>query len=373
MAMSGTARLDVRTKDLVKRLKPGDVAVIDHKDIDRVSAEALLETGVDVVINVASSISGEYPNVGPLLLVRGGVHLVDAAGPGVFEKLLEGDTVEVDEGDVLRAGTLVASGKRLTVEDVEHAMTEASANLNDRLDTFVRNTMEVIAQERELLTEGIIVPHVRTRIDGRQVLVVVRGYDYKQDLRVLLPYIRESHPVLIGVDGGADALREAGFRPDIIIGDMDSVSDEALLSGSELVVHAYPDGRCPGRTRLENLGLKSTEWRMPGMSEDLALLLASESGADLIVAVGPHWNLLEHLDKGRKGMASTFLVRLRVGERLVDAKGVSKLYRASVSPIHLSVLVGAGLAVIVVIVLISPQVRSFLSLMLLQLRTVIGL
>ena len=373
MPLAGVARLDRRTKDLVKRLKRGDIAIIDHVDMDRVSAEALLETGVDVVVNAASSISGSYPNLGPLLLVRGGVQLIDAVGTAVFDRVIEGDVVEVKDGEVWRAGELVAAGRRLTVDDIEAAMREASTHLNDRLDDFVRNTMEYMEQERELLTEAVTVPHLRTRIDGRHVLVVVRGYDYKDDLRTLLPYIREARPVLLGVDGGADALRDHGLRPDIILGDMDSVSDAALTSGAEIVVHAYKDGRCPGRERLSALGVMGTEWRMTGTSEDLALLLASESGADLIVAVGTHWNLLEQLDKGRKGMASTFLVRLRVGPRLVDAKGVSKLYRASVSPAYLMVLVLAALTVVTVIVFISPSARSFLSLLLLQLRTVVGL
>lgn len=373
MLLTGTARLDRRTKDLVKRLKRGDIAIIDHVDMDRLSAESLLETGVDVVINAAHSISGTYPNLGPLLLVRGGVELIDAAGQEVFEKIAEGDRIEVSDGTIMLNGAAVASGTRLTIEMIEAAMQEATSRLDQQLDAFVRNTMEFVDKERALLTGEVAVPHLRTSIDGRHALVVVRGYEYKADLRTLVPYIREMRPVLIGVDGGADALMDQGFKPDIIVGDMDSVSDAALTSGAELIVHAYTDGRCPGRERLEKLGLQGTEWRSPGMSEDLALMLASESGADLIVAVGTHWNLLEQLDKGRKGMASTFLIRLRIGPRLVDAKGVSKLYRASVQPSQLVVLVAAGLAVVSVVVVISPAVRTFLSLLLLQIRTVIGL
>jgi uncharacterized membrane-anchored protein len=373
MLITGTARLDRRTKDLVKRLGRGDIAIIDHKDMDRLSAESLLESGVGVVINVAESISGTYPNLGPLLLVRGGVELIDAVGPDVFARVAEGDVVEIIGGDVLLGGEVIASGHRLTVDTIEAAMQDATSRLDQQLDAFVRNTMEFVDKERALLTGEIAVPHLRTSIDGRHALVVVRGYDYKADLRTLIPYVREMGPALIGVDGGADALMEFGLKPDIIVGDMDSVSDAALASGAELIVHAYADGRCPGRERLEQLGLAGTEWRSPGMSEDLALMLASESGADLIVAVGTHWNLLEQLDKGRKGMASTFLIRLRIGPRLVDAKGVSKLYRASVQPSQLIMLVAAGLVVISVIVFISPGARSFLSLVLLQLRTIIGL
>jgi uncharacterized membrane-anchored protein len=369
----GTARLDRRTKNLVKRLGPDDIAIIDHADMDRISAEALLDTGVETVVNAASSTTGAYPNIGPLLLVRAGVTLVDNAGSDLFSALTEGDRIEIDGGDVLLDGAVIASGKRLTVDDVEQALEVATGRLDEQLDSFVRNTMEFVEKERELLTGEVAVPHLRTRIDGRHVLVVVRGYDYKDDLRTLVPYIKEVRPVLVGVDGGADALLEQRLRPDIIVGDMDSVSDTALTSGAELIVHAYMDGRCPGRERLTALGLHGTEWRSPGTSEDLALLLASESGADLIVAVGTHWNLLEQLDKGRKGMASTFLVRLRVGPRLVDAKGVNRLYRASVKPTQLLVLVFSALAVLTVVVFISEPVRSFLSLIVLGLRAALGI
>lgn len=373
MRYEGTARAGRRTKDLVKRLGPGDIAIVDHVDMDRVSAESLLETGVEVVVNAARSISGTYPNLGPLLLVRGGVIVIDDAGPAVFDSIDDGDTIGIVGDDVVRGDVVIASGHRLTVDSVEAAMEEAKSRLGEQLDAFARNTIEFMEKERALLTDEVAVPHLRTRFDGRHALVVVRGYDYRDDLRTLLPYIHETRPVLIGVDGGADALMEFRLRPDIIVGDMDSVSDDALRSGAELVVHAYPDGRCPGRERLEGLGLHGSEWRSPGTSEDLALLLASESGADLIVAVGTHWNLLEQLDKGRKGMASTFLVRMRVGPRLVDAKGVSKLYRASVGPGQLVLLVAAALAVVSVIIYISPPARAFLSLVLLGLRTIVGL
>ena len=373
MRLTGTARLDRRTKDLVKRLDPGDIAIIDHVDMDRVSAEGLLESGVDVVVNAAPSISGSYPNLGPLLLVRGGVRLIDGVGEDIFGRLSDGDQIAVEGDAVLKDGEIVATGHRLTIDEIEAAMETAKVGLDAQLDSFARNTLEFIEKEKALLTDGIAVPHLRTRLDGRHALVVVRGYDYKEDLRTLLPYIREARPVLIGVDGGADALLEQGLKPHIIAGDMDSVSDEALRSGAELIVHAYTDGRCPGRARLESLGVQGTEWRTAGTSEDLALLLASESGADLIVAVGTHWNLLEQLDKGRKGMASTFLIRLRIGSRLVDAKGVSKLYRASVQPGQLLVLVVAALSVITVTVLISPAARSLVSLLVLQVRAIFGI
>lgn len=374
MRHQGIAKLDRRTKDLVKRLGPDDVAIIDHVDMDRVSAESLLSTGAEVVVNAAPSISGAYPNVGPLILTRGGVTLIDAVGPEIFERLAEGDSIEVVGDEVRSGGVAVASGTRLSVLAVEELMEAAKANLGDQLDRFARNTIEYLEREKAIITDETLPPDVRTPIHGRHVLVVVRGYDFKEDIDTLKPYIREMRPVLVGVDGGADAIIEAGFRPDIIVGDMDSVTDSALTSGAELIVHAYPDGRAPGMERLESLGVaaEAHTWPLAATSEDLALLLAWEAGADLIVAVGTHANLVEYLDKGRSGMASTFLVRLKVGPRLVDAKGVNKLYRSSVGPSHLVVLVAAALVVFTAVVLISPEVRAFLELAILRARVFLG-
>ncbi len=373
MRYQGKARLDKRTKDLVRRVGSGDVAIVDHADMDRVSAEMLLETGVEVVVNAAKSISGVYPNVGPLLLARGGVKVIDDVGPAIFERVREGDHVEVEGGDVLLGGHVVASGTPLTVEDVEAALEQAKSGIGEQLDMFARNTLAFLEKERELLTEDVGLPPVRTEMHGRHVLVVVRGYDYKADLDALRPYIREMRPVLIGVDGGADAIIEAGFKPDIVVGDMDSVSDEALRSGAELLVHAYDDGNAPGMERLNALGVDGTPWPLKATSEDLGLLLPYELGADLIVAVGTHANLVEYLDKGRKGMASSFLVRLKVGPKLVDAKGVNKLYRSSVRPRDLIVLAGAALVTVSVIVMISSPARTLVALLLLRARTWLGL
>ncbi len=372
MRQQGVAKLDKRTKDLVKRLDASDVAIVDHADMDRVSAEGLLGTGVEVVVNASPSISGTYPNLGPLILTRGGVTLIDDVGEDIFERVREGDLIEVDGGNVLCRGQVIASGERLSVSAIEERMEAAKVGLGEQLDKFARNTIEYLDRERDLLIDEAWIPEVKTPIEGRHVLVVVRGYDYRQDLTALKAYIRDVRPVLVGVDGGADALIEEGFTPDIVVGDMDSVSDEALESASDIIVHAYADGRTPGLERVERLGLSSKVWPLAGTSEDLALLLAWESGADLIVAVGTHANLVEFLDKGRSGMASTFLVRLKVGPKLVDAKGVSKLYRTAAGPRELVVLVVAALAVVTALFVISPTARYALELLMLRLRAWFG-
>ncbi len=362
--VSGTVRLDRRTKNLTKRLRPGDIAVIDHVDIDRVSADSLVAARVGAVVNAAPSISGRYPNLGPEILTAAGIPLVDGVGKEVFAALKEGAQVRV-EGNVLYGpdGQQAATGTEQTPDTVAAAMAEAKAGLSTQLEAFATNTMEYMKRERALLLDGVGVPDVRTAIEGRHVLVVVRGYDYKEDLQALRSYIRDYRPVLVGVDGGADALVEAGYQPDMIIGDMDSVSDHVLRSGAEVVVHAYADGRAPGLQRVQDLGVDAITFPAAATSEDIAMLLADEKGAKLIVAVGTHATLVEFLDKGRGGMASTFLTRLRLGGKLVDAKGVSRLYRSRISTAALVVLVLAALVAIVAAVAVTTAGRIYLDLL----------
>ncbi|GAA4093648.1 MULTISPECIES: putative cytokinetic ring protein SteA [Actinomadura] len=352
--VGGVARLDRRTKNLTKRLQPGEIAVIDHVDLDRVSAEALVSCGVAAVVNVAPSISGRYPNMGPQILVEAGIPLLDDVGPEIFSRLREGDRVRVDDAEVYRGAEVVAKGTVQTGETVEAALAEAKTGLAHQLEAFAANTMEYMRRERDLLIDGVGVPDVKTPIEGRHALVVVRGYHYREDIATLRPYIREYRPVLIGVDGGADALLEAGYRPDMIVGDMDSVSDEALTCGAEIVVHAYRDGRAPGLKRVNELGRDAVVFPATATSEDIAMLLADEKGASLIVAVGTHANMVEFLDKGRAGMASTFLTRLRLGSKLVDAKGVSRLYRSRISTSSLLFLVLGAFIAMTTAVIMSP-------------------
>jgi uncharacterized membrane-anchored protein len=341
--IGGRVRLDRRTKNLTKRLRPGEIAVIHHSDLDRVSAEALVEAGVAAVVNAVPSVSGRYPNLGPGILMDAGITLIDDAGDQIFATVHEGDLVTIDGGRVLSAhGTVVADGTLYTTEILEEQLQYAREGLSDQIEAFADNTMTYLREEKELLLEGVGVPEVATEIEGRHVLIVVRGYDYRSDLEALRPYISEYRPLLMGVDGGADALIEAGYKPDMIIGDMDSCSDHTLRCGAELVVHAYHDGRAPGLERITALGLQAVVFPALGTSEDAAMLLADSKGAQLLVAVGTHASLVEFLDKGRAGMASTFLTRLRVGPKLVDAKGVSRIYRSQIRTWHLVLLVLSG-------------------------------
>ena len=356
----GPARVDRRTKRLSRRLQPGDIAVIDHEDLDRVAAEELVQARPGAVINAARSISGRYPNVGPLLVAAAGIPLVDDVGPEIMDAVHEGQVLRVDGTEVRRGDEVVAKGTSQTLQSLEERVDAAKRFMGEELERFAENTLEYLRQERHLLTDSPTLPDVPVDLSGHHVLVVVRGLDYRADLAALRGYISDMRPVLVGVDGGADALLEVGLHPDIIIGDFDSVSDTALDTGAELIVHAYPGGSAPGAERLEQSDRSYTVFEAAGTSEDIALLLAYEKGAELIVAVGTHASVIDFLDKGRAGMASTFLVRLKVGPVLVDAKGVNRLYRSQVRRRDMAFLVGAALFAMVVMVLVAQPLHLFL-------------
>jgi len=348
------ARVDRRTKSITRRLGPGEIAVIDHADLDRVSAEELMRRKVAAVVNAAVSITGRYPNLGPQLLLDAGIPVVDGVGQDVMVKVTDGAVVRLDQETLYVGDAVVAKGTPLTQELVDAAMAEARSMVAVQIESFAANTLEFLRREHELLTDGIPAPDMETDMAGRHVLVVVRGYHYREDLAALRPYIREYKPVMVAVDGGADALIEAGYQPDAIFGDMDSVSDEALCCGAELVVHAYPDGRAPGLARVRELGLDAVTCPAPGTSEDIALLVADAKGASLIAVVGTHHTLEEFLDKGRPGMSSTFITHLRVAGKLVNARGVHQLYQSRISGWSLLVLVLAAAITVLVAVLFSP-------------------
>jgi uncharacterized membrane-anchored protein len=359
--ITGPAKVGKRTKDLTKRLEPGDIAIIDHADLDRVAADGLIDAGVVAVVNASPSITGRYPNGGPLRLVRAGVLLVDGVGGSIMDAVSDGQRVRIDGSVLLDGDEELGSGHVLGEDEIERRMEEARAGIGHELQRFAENTLEYVRREAELVFAPLVLPKLRTSFAGRHALVVVRGHDYKQDLRVLRSYIREFQPVLIGVDGGADALLEVGLRPDIILGDFDSVSATAMEVGAEHIHHVHPDGRNPGYEELQAFGKPYEEFVVEGTSEDAAMLLAYEGGAKLIVAVGTHDTMVEFLDKGRAGMSSTFLTRLRIGPMLVDAKGVARLYEPTVRRRDLLFLVLAALVVMLVIALVSEPAQVILD------------
>jgi uncharacterized membrane-anchored protein len=382
--VTGPVRPGRRTKLLVKHLSRGDIALIDHLDIDRVSAEELIAANAGAVLNCRASSSGTYPNLGPQLLVEAGIHLVDLPDDSLFELLSEGEALTVRDGEVARDGEVLARGEVLDLARVRAETDARRQEIGEALERFAHNTIEHMREERELLSGKIEMPRFATDFRDRAALVVVRGVGHQRDLRALRPFIRDMRPVLIAVDGGAEALLEEGLRPDMIVGDMDSAGEATLMNagggvgvrrgwgggrpGAELVVHAYPDGRAPGRERLERLGLPFKLVPAPGTSQDVAMLIAAEKGADLIVSVGSQFNLVEFLDRNREGMSSTFLTRLRIGEILVDAKGVSRLYHPRPGLTPLLVVIAAGLIAMIAVVWLTPALRDVVDLLWLKLQ-----
>jgi uncharacterized membrane-anchored protein len=354
----GRARVDRRTKNLIPRLQPGEIAVIDHQDLDRVAAEGLILARAGAVVNAARSSSGRYPNLGPLLLAAAGIPIVDDVGMKVLTAVREGQLLEIDGTEVRRNAIVVATGVRHTLESLESQLEAARQSIGDELERFAENTLEYLRRERHLLTDSPVLPDLDVDLAGRHVLIVVRGgSDARADLAALGAYIKEMRPVMIAVDGGADVLLDGGHRPDMVIGDFDSISTNALHAGAQLIVHAYPGGLAPGAARLEELALAHSTFEAAGTSEDVAMLLAYEKRAELIVAVGTHASMIEFFDKGRAGMASTFLVRLKVGPILVDAKGVSRLYQSRVRTSDMILLVVAALFAMIVMVAVAQPLH----------------
>jgi uncharacterized membrane-anchored protein len=375
--IKGTARVDARTKRLLQRLHPGEIAVISHRDLDGPCAHALVKRGAAAVINAESSITGRIPNLGPQILLSAGVPVLDSAGPAVMQDLFEGDQVEIVEDAVYRNGTLIAKAESLSRELVQAKLMEAQRNLDGLLHSFVRNTLRYLELEHALLFEPSQIPPLSTDFANRHALVVVRGESAAEDLQIIAPYIRDVQPVLVGVDGGADVLLEAVYKPDIVVGDMDSVSDQALRCGAELVAHAYPpvgdeEPVSPGMARVKSLGLSAHVFPSVGISEDIALLLAYEKGAELIVAVGTHFSMEEFLERARSGMASTFLARLKVGSKLVDAKGVSRLYRPAPSATYMLAIMGVAAVTLGLILAFAPEVRAHLQALAVKIGLLLG-
>jgi uncharacterized membrane-anchored protein len=359
----GVARVDRRADALLPRLRRGDIAVLDQVDLDRATADALVAAEVAGVVNASPCISGRYPTLGPEILVNAGLPVLDGVGADVFRAVKDGAKLRLD-GETLYAGTgedapVLAEGRSQTVETVAAQLMEAKAGLSTQLEAFAADTMEYMKRERTLLLDGVGVPEVDTRIEGRHVLVVARGYDYREDLISLRHYIREFKPVLVGVDGGAEALVEAGYVPDLIVGDLQTVSDAVLRGGAEVVVRADPDGRAPALERVQDIGVDAVAFPSSGRSEDVALLLADAHGAELVVTVGMHATLLEFLDRGLSGTASTFLVRLKLGGTVVDAKAASRLHRSRISAGALLLLIFVTLVAVGVILALAADGRAW--------------
>ncbi|MFI7679335.1 putative cytokinetic ring protein SteA [Actinophytocola sp. NPDC049390] len=360
--VTGIARVDRRTGDLLRRIGHGDIVILDQVDLDRATADALVDAQVTGVVNASPSISGRFPNLGPEIVVGAGIVLIDGVGPEVLRAVKEGSKVRLHEGVVHIGDKEVGRGTEQSVETIADLMIEAKAGMSAQLEAFSANTIEFLRRERTLILDGVGVPDVNANMRDRQVLVVAPGRDHEEDLRRLKRYIAEHRPVLIGVDGGADTLHHLGYRPNVIVGDPDRLSTETLRSGAEVVVPAHMDGHAPGLERVQDLGIGAVTFPASGNPEDLALLLADTHGADLVVTVGFQATLHEFLDRGRSGSnPSTFLTRLKLGSKVVDGKAVATLHRSRVSIGAVLLLVLAALAAVAVGVAVSGVGDAYLD------------
>ncbi|HET6286712.1 MAG TPA: putative cytokinetic ring protein SteA [Amycolatopsis sp.] len=360
--ITGVARVDRRTRELLRRLSPGDIAVLDQLDLDRPTADALVEAEVAAVVNASPSISGRFPNLGPEILLEAGIPLVDSVGGELLRKVKDGTKLRVHEGFVYIGERQLGSGVQQTRESVADQMIEAKAGMSTQLEAFSANTIEFLRRERSLILDGVGVPEIRVPLKDRHALVVAGGNGHAEDLKKLKKYISEHRPVLIGVDAGADTLRAQGYQPDVIVGDPHGIGAETLRSGGEVVVPAQPDGHAPGVERIQDLGIGAVTFPATGNAEDLALLLADAHEASLVVTVGFQATLREFLDHGRSGSnPSTFLTRLKLGTKLVDGKAVATLHRSRVSLGAIVLLVLAALVAVAAALLVSDVGSVYLD------------
>ncbi len=359
--VTGQVRLGPTVREVLRRINTGDIALIDAVDLDLVTADELIRVGVGAVVNVAASISGRYPALGAARLVEAGVPLLDDVGHAVIGRVSDGDVVRVVGRELCVGHRVIAEGLAQTPESVAAATADAQSGLRAQLEAFAGSSRGFLLSEQALVLDGVGLPPIRAAIEGRPVLVVSRGPRDEADLEALTLWIREERPLLVGVGAGADVLLRAGHTPDLVIGDMDDVSDDALRCGAELVVHGYRDGRALGLDRARVHQLAPVIFEADMTSDDLALLMALHGGASMVVSAGAADSLVELLDRDRAGMTSTVMTRLRLGGLLVDAGGVAQLYRSRLSRWALAFLVLAGLLALAVSVLVTPVGQDWLD------------
>lgn len=359
----GVARVDRRVPRLLGRLNPGDIAVIDVQDLDRTTADALVGARVAAVVNISASMSGRYPTLGPRILLTHQIPLLDSVGPEVLSVLKEGTRVRLDGSSLLLGDALLAEGVRQSEASVAADMSAARAGLAAQLQAFAANTQLHMQAEHELLLDGLGIPAVRTKLAGRHIVLVARGYDFTTDIKGLKHFIREFRPVLIGVDGGADVLRQFGYRADIVVGSAEFMSDPVLREATDVVLRGDHQGRVPGLARVQDLGIEALIFTTAGTSDDAAMLLAEAGQARLLVTVGMRATLEEFLDSSRGGIASTVLTRLRVGGRLIDAKAAAMLYQNRITPLTAVLVVLAALLAVGAVLYSSSAGEDYANLL----------
>lgn len=343
----GTARVDRRTRALLPRVGAGDIAVMDHVDLDRAIAQELVDRGVAVVLNASPMISGRFPSLGPKVLADAGVTMVDELGEEIFGLVRDGDELRVDDASVHTRKGQELVGRHLTAVQVDEQLADAAEGLGHQLDSFTHNSTEFLRREQELLLHGQGVPTPTTPINDRPVVVVVAGEDYEKELAAVKRFIVEQKPVLVGVDRAADAMVKARLRPDVVVISANASAEDlpaprTLKAARDVVLLVDRGAPRTVEEPFARMGVQPLLFTSSATTEDAALILADAGEASVIVGVGMHATLADFLDRQRAGLASTYLTRLKVGPRLVDAAAVPTLYSGRVRPRHLAALFLAG-------------------------------
>lgn len=352
------ARVDRRVRPLLSRLSAGCVVVIDQADLDRATAQSLVDAGVAAVVNASPYLSGRYPALGPQLLADAGTVLVEGVGPEVFAQISDGQTIRLHEGTLYVGERAVASGRVLGPEEIAADMAAAQTGLASQLESFTLNSAELLRLEPDLLLHGQGLPEVRALAAGRPAVVAIAAHDTGAELRQLRGYLKDARPALVGVDRGADLLRKAGHQPHLVVvdartEDRDLPSAAVLKAAREVIVRVDPGGTAAAE-RIERLGVRPRCVETTLTAEDVALLLATAGEASLIVGVGLRATLEDFLDHEHAAPTSTWLTRLRVGPLLVDATAVPRLYSGRLRPRHLFLAILVGLLALAAAIAVTP-------------------
>lgn len=362
--LTGVFRIDTDPKHVASRVRSGDIAVIDRLDLDRASAEALVAREPAVVLNVQPTLSGRFPAGGAQTLIDAGILLIDRVGADILAAkdgslgtvTLGGgpDAVTVDDDKpwvpyaaddaedtppvdatppspeaVIVVGDVAVTGHVVAAEDVEATMSQAHTGLPHQLAAFTANAMDVVERSGGAVIEGEGLPPLGIDVSGRHVLVIAPGAGHAKAVKALREYVKERKPVVIAVDEAADAAVAAKIRPDVVVGDVSSISEKALAGAARVIVHD-PAGQIAA-ARVDALSASHDTTAVDLASEDLAILLAHHGEADVIVTAGVATSLVDLLESGRPDAASTFLTRLSAGARIVDAHVIAALYRSRFS------------------------------------------
>lgn len=312
----------------LKRLREGDIAVIDAPDITRQLSQRILAAKPAAVINLARFTTGAVPNFGPLMLLDADILLVEGAGVELSQGMRDGKRARIlEDGAIAHGEKTIGSGAVVTRAMAEERFGEAQEGLVDHMEAYFGNTIQFIHSEAPLLIDGLGIPDTGVDLHGKKVLIAAPGNNHRNQIKLLRNFIREYEPVIIGVDDAADTLVELGHTPDLIVGNPANIGADTLRSGARVILPAEPDGHAIGLERIQDLGIGAMTFPAATDSAiDLALLLADYHGAELIVNAGTALDLDAIFADSPQAAPAALLTRTKVGAKLVDAQAIANLY-----------------------------------------------